>query len=68
MNEQINYNFGYALAAQRRAEFEAAARHDALVRVIKKDRRQARRGDGADAARPRVPRRRGAAQCASDVG
>jgi hypothetical protein len=68
MNEQINYNFGYALAAQRRAEFEAAARHDALVRVLKKDRREARRRDGADAARPRIARQRGAAQCASDIG
>jgi hypothetical protein len=68
MNEQINYNFGYALAAQRKAELEAAARHDALVRVIKKDRREARRRDGADASRPRIPRQRGAAQCASDIG
>ncbi len=68
MNEQINYNFGYALAAQRQAELEAAARRDALVRVIKKGRREARRGDGADAARPRIPRQRGAARCASDIG
>lgn len=68
MNEQINYNFGYALAAQRRAEFEAAARRDALVRIVKKDRREARRRDGAEVARPRIPRQRGAARCASDIG
>jgi hypothetical protein len=68
MNEQINYTFGYALAAQRQAELEAAARRDALVRVIKKGRREARRGDGADAARPRIPRQRGAAHCAADIG
>jgi hypothetical protein len=68
MNEQINYNFGYALAAQRRAEFEAAARRDALVRIVKRERREARRRDGEDAARPRIPRQRGAARCASDIG
>jgi hypothetical protein len=50
MNEQINYNFGYALAAQRRAEFEAAARRDALVRIVKRN--VARPGAGMARTRP----------------
>jgi hypothetical protein len=58
-------NFGYALAAQRRAEIEAAARRNALVREAKRVRREARRAE--DAAR-RIPRQRGAAQCAADLG
>jgi hypothetical protein len=67
MTQQANYSFGYALAAQRQAEFEAAARHDALVRAIKVSRREARRRDGSG-ARGRIPRQRGAAQCAADIG
>ena len=59
-------DFGYALAAQRQAEFEAAARRNALVRAAKLARREARRADGAGS--PRIPRQRGAAQCAADVG
>ncbi|HET9172848.1 MAG TPA: hypothetical protein VFN97_25705 [Actinospica sp.] len=68
MNQQNHYSFGYALAAQRQAEFEAAARRRALVRAAKLVRRQARSRGAADDVRARIPQQRGAAQCAADIG
>ncbi|HTJ68401.1 MAG TPA: hypothetical protein VL551_12785 [Actinospica sp.] len=61
-------SFGYALAAQRRAELETAARRNAMVREAKRARREARRADGAGSAEGRIPRQRSAAQCAADIG
>lgn len=68
MMQQPHYSFAYELIAQRQAEFEAAARHNGLVRAIKLSRREARRRDGADAARAKIPQQRGAARCAADIG
>ena len=68
MSQQTSYNFAYALAAQRQAEFEAAARRSAAARAARQARREARRRDGADKARARIPRQRGAARCAADIG
>lgn len=72
MNQQLHYTFGPELVAQRRAEFELAARHHSLLRRLKELRRAARREDpvvhrprrspGAGAGRP-AP-----ARCAGDVG
>lgn len=59
-------DFGYALAAQHRAEIEAAARRNALVREAKRARREARRE--RDASARRIPHQRGAAPCAADLG
>lgn len=68
MNHQTDYSFSYALAAQRQAELEAAARRNAVVRALKLGRREARRRDGSGGARARIPQQRGSAQCAADIG
>jgi hypothetical protein len=61
-------SFGYALAAQRQAELESAARRHVLVREARRARREARRADGAGSAEGRIPRQRGSARCAADIG
>ena len=68
MNQHYDYAFGYALAAQRQSEFEAAARQRALVRAAKLGRRQARNRGAGDDPRARIPQQRGAARCAADIG
>ena len=68
MNQQTSYFFGYALAAERRNELEAAARRNATARAFKLGRRAARRRDASDAPRARIPQQRGAAACTADIG
>lgn len=73
MNQPLHQAFGHDLVAQRRAEFELAARHGSLLRQLKEQRRAARREE------PAVPRTRTSpasartgqstrACCAGDLG
>jgi hypothetical protein len=68
MIHQTGYSFGYALAAQRQVELEAAARRNSVARALRRAGREARRRDGSDGARAGIPRQRGAAKCAADIG
>jgi hypothetical protein len=68
MTQQPHYSVAYALAAQRRSEFEAASRHGALLRAIKLARRESRSTERDQAARARIPQQRGTAKCAADIG
>lgn len=73
MNQPLHQAFGHDLVAQRRAEFELAARHGSLLRQLKELKRQARSKE------PAVPRTRTSAAstgsgqvaracCAGDLG
>jgi len=65
MTQELHHAFGREIVAQRHAEFEAAARHGALIRRLKEGRRQARREEPA--ARPRSPQPARAC-CTADLG
>lgn len=63
MTGNLYQAFGPELVAQRRSQFELQARHDSLVRAL----RRARKVDRAQAAE-RAARRPAQACCAADLG
>ena len=64
MSGNLFQAFGNELAAQRRSQFEQQARHDSLVRSL----RRARKVDRAAAPRPAAGNRGPQPCCAADVG
>ncbi|HEX4791242.1 MAG TPA: hypothetical protein VH372_22465 [Actinospica sp.] len=64
MSGNLHQAFGLELAAQRRTQFELQARHDGLVRRL----RRQRRADRADAAAGHSARRAPQPCCAADLG
>jgi hypothetical protein len=65
MSDNLYQAFGLELAAQRRTQFELQARHDGLVRRL----RRARKVDRAqEAAAGRTARRAAQPCCAADLG
>ena len=73
MSHYLHQAFGRELVAQRRAEYEAAARHSALVRTVRLARREHALAAAAD--RPMSPPSPAAsavpparARCAADLG
>jgi hypothetical protein len=64
MSGNLYQAFGLELVAQRRTQFELQARHDSLVRSL----RRARKADRAQAAAERTARRAPQPCCAADLG
>jgi hypothetical protein len=64
MSGNLYHAFGQEIVQQRRSQFESAARHDGLVRALRRARKVDRSAPASDPSAHRAPR----ACCAADLG